>query len=268
MTKTLKVLFMTGSHLRHRYVANCLKDAGLLSALVIEQREEFVPSPPQGIQEEDRLLFIRHFKEREEAELRAFGDEPVEWGVPVLEVNPSELNSSATKEWIEQQQPDVVISYGVHKINQDILDIFPTYAWNIHGGLSPWYRGNITLFWPFYFLHPNWAGMTIHRLTSKLDGGGIIHHSVPELQFGDGIHDVACNAVKQAAADILVLLQKISNGKKIVEAPQKSSGKLFTSNDWEPHHLRVIYKLFNNDIVDCYLRGELGKTEPPLVRAF
>ncbi|BDG45790.1 MULTISPECIES: formyltransferase family protein [Parageobacillus] len=89
------------------------------------------------------------------------------------------------------------MTYGVNKIDDHVIDMLPDYAWNIHGGLSPWYRGNITLFWPFYMLRPNWAGMTIHRLTSKLDGGDIVHHSVPKLEYGDGIHDVACKAVKK-----------------------------------------------------------------------
>lgn len=264
----MKVLFMTGSHPRHRHVASSLRDAGFLSALVIEEREEFVPSPPPGLLEKDRLLFIRHFQERETAEHRAFNSEQVEWEIPVYNTTPSQLNSVEVKQWVASQNPDVVITFGVHKINQDLLDEFPEYSWNIHGGLSPWYRGNITLFWPFYFLKPNWSGMTIHRLTSKLDGGGIIHHSVPKLNFGEGVHDVASNAVKQAALDIVTILHKLSKGEEVIEVPQKSSGKLFTSNDWEPQHLRVIYELFNNDIVDHYLRGELGKTEPPLIRAF
>ncbi|KHL94003.1 methionyl-tRNA formyltransferase [Paenibacillus sp. IHB B 3415] len=264
----MKVLLMTGSHPRHRHIAKCLKDAGLLSALVIEQREEFIPPPPSGLLEEDRLLFIRHFVEREQAEHRAFNTEQIKWDIPVFNTTPSELNSTEVGRWVVSQKPDVVITYGVHKINQELLDKFPAHSWNIHGGLSPWYRGNITLFWPFYFLKPNWSGMTIHRLTSKLDGGGIIHHSVPELNFGEGIHDVASNAVKQVSEDIVAILKKLSYGETIIEVPQKSSGKLFTSNDWEAHHLRIIYKLFNNDIVDHYLRGELGKTEPPLVRAF
>jgi hypothetical protein len=32
--------------------------------------------------------------------------------------------------------------------------------WNIHGGLSPWYRGAITHFWPSYMLEPQLTGMS------------------------------------------------------------------------------------------------------------
>lgn len=265
----MKILFITGSHPRHAFVAKTLYEAGLLSSIIVETREEFIPMPPLGIIKSDENLFNRHFEDRERSEYRAFGSiDHTRWEIPTLKVETSELNSLKVKERIIELNPDIVISYGVHKLSEDLLDVFPVYSWNIHGGLSPWYRGNTTLFWPFYFLKPNWSGMTIHRLTSQLDGGGIIHHSVPQLEHGDGIHDVACKAVKQVALDLVTILKLILSGGSVEEVPQKSSGKLFTSIDWEPHHLRVIYEQFNNDIVDHYLNGLLGNSQPRLVRAF
>jgi len=50
--------------------------------------------------------------------------------------------------------------------------------------------------------------------------------------------------------------------------PQKSAGKLFLSSDWKPEHLRVIYQLFDNDIVGRYLDSDLPHVEPQLVRAY
>ncbi|GIO86601.1 hypothetical protein J25TS5_35330 [Paenibacillus faecis] len=265
----MKLLLLTGSHPRHLYFAQTLYNAGYLTSLIIEQREEFLPLPPANIEESDKKLFLRHFQDRERTEHQAFGKIDLsDWTVPVLYVNTSELNGPSVMDWVTKYDPEVVISYGIHKLNDEVLRLFPQYSWNIHGGLSPWYRGNTTLFWPFYFMKPNWAGMTIHRLTSKLDGGGVIHHSVPHLNYGDGIHDVACNAVKQTAIDLIEILRKISLGESIEEVPQKSSGKLFTSADWEPYHLRVIYELYDNNIVDLYLDGKLRNTPPPLVRAF
>jgi len=261
---------MTGSHSRHLYLADKLHRSGLLKGLVIERREAFVPWPPPGLQPMDEANFVRHFRDREHAEHRFFG--PAEQfrfdGLDVCEVNPEELNGARLQAWIVAREPDFVVSYGVHKISNDMLDVFPPIAWNVHGGLSPWYRGAITLFWPFYFLKPNWAGMTIHRLTSKLDGGGIIHHSVPRLERGDGIHDTACRAVQQVAEDLVTILRLVAGGAQIAEVPQKSSGKLFLAEDWKPEHLRLIYNLFDNDIVDHFLDGKLGHHEPPLVRAF
>jgi folate-dependent phosphoribosylglycinamide formyltransferase PurN len=266
----MKIILLTGSHPRHLFLAQSLYQEGLLGGLLIETRGSFVPAPDARLSDRDRAHFIRHFKDREESEEKAFGkiDADNFSGIPLLEATKEELNSPEIRSWISSIQPDVAISYGVHKLGDELLSILPSYAWNIHGGLSPWYRGNATLFWPFYFLKPNWAGMTIHQLTAKLDGGGIIHHSVPILERGDGIHDVACNAVKQAGEDLIRLLSMIRGGQPINAVSQKSSGKLFTTADWLPQHLRLIYETFNNDIVDRYLDGEFGHHEPPLIKAF
>ncbi|NOU66727.1 methionyl-tRNA formyltransferase [Paenibacillus sp. LMG 31461] len=266
----MKVIFLTGSHTRHSYIAWRLHKANLLSGLLVEEREEFVPSPHAGLKEVDHHNFVRHFKDRSESEERFLSTPESDSirGIPVLRVTMEELNSDKVKEWIQKQNPDVVLSYGVHKINKNILDILPKYAWNIHGGLSPWYRGNITMFWPFYFLQPNFAGMTVHHLTAQLDGGPIVHHSVPELVRGDGIHDVASRAVIQVAEDLIQILILLQDGKEINGQPQKNSGKLFTGVDWKPQHLRLVYNHFDNDIVDRFLDGEFGVQEPPLIKAF
>ena len=266
----MKAILLTGSHPRHLHIAKRLFDEGFLSGLLVEKREELLPSPYPGLSEQDRLNFIRHFQDREQAEQSAFKAIELDYftSIPVRTVTISELNSPETAEWITELGCDTVLSYGIHKLEQNILDILPERAWNIHGGLSPWYRGNTTLFWPFYFLKPHWAGMTIHRLTSKLDGGDIVHHSVPELKRGQGIHDVACSAVKQVGEDLVRILALLRGDYSVVAIPQKTSGKLFTSADWRPHHLRLIYNTFDNDIVDRFLEGEFPSEGPRLVRAF
>jgi folate-dependent phosphoribosylglycinamide formyltransferase PurN len=266
----MKIVFLTGSHPRHLHIAKRLHEAGYLNALLVETRETMLPSPPSGLPDIDRINFIRHFQDRDEAEHRSFGDITVDYfeDIPVKRVAMSELNSKETARWVNAIRPDIAVSYGIHKLDADMLNALPERAWNIHGGLSPWYRGNTTLFWPFYFLKPHWAGMTIHRLTSKLDGGDMIHHSRPALSRGDGIHDVACKAVHQAAEDLIQLFRMIEEEQPVIAVPQKSSGKLFTSADWIPQHLRLIYNTFDNDIVDHYLNGAFGSDEPKLVKAF
>lgn len=263
----MKIVVMTGSHPRHFYVVNQLVDLGIVAGHVIEEREEFMPQPPAWLEGIDRDNFIRHFQDREEAELRFFsGNDRVKESIPSFRVTRETLNSDGTLKWIQEISPDIVISYGVHKLDEKLLKKFPEHSWNIHGGLSPWFRGNITLFWPFFMLRPNWAGMTIHRLTERLDGGDIVHHSVPKLEYGDGVHDVACKAVQQVGQDLKKILSTIQL-EDIQYVPQKGTGKLFVGTDWTPQHLRLVYQTYNNDIVDHFLDGKLVKIEPNLVNA-
>lgn len=266
----MEVVLFAGSHPRHLYVAQQLADNDLLAGLVVEEREQFNPQPPERLNKVDRQNFIRHFEGRARAEKETFGEIKVSGfnEIPKIEITKEELNSDRVKNWVNQLNPKLVITFGVHMIEEELLAQMPDYAWNLHGGLSPWYRGCITLFWPFYFLQPNWAGMTIHYLSSELDGGDIVHHSRPELKYGDGIHDVAARAVVKGAKDLVNIIKILENNKRVPKKEQKSDGKLFLGRDWKPEQLRLIYNTFDNDIVDEYLEGKLNSPEPNLITAF
>lgn len=266
-----KVVFMCGSHRRHLYIANELGKFGRLAGLVIEKREDFVPVPPDDLSERDRNNFIHHFEERDKAETKFFSNVDVDAllnSTPHISVSKEDLNGSRTIAFLEEIQPDYLFSYGVHLISDTIIGLFDNRCFNLHGGLSPWYKGTITLFWPFYNLCPNWAGMTIHKLTSRLDAGEILHHSVPVLLHGDKMHEVACKATVQVSADLCRILDMVDKGHELTFQKQKSNGKLWVETDWTPQHLRVIYEFFDDNIVDMFLNGELTVSEPPLYKQF
>ena len=263
-----RIVLMCGSHLRHIYVASALLNIGRLAALVIEERESFVPQPDPSWIPHYQELFRHHFEKREYCEKKYFRSvdlETIANRVSTLRVQTKELNEKKTIDFLSEHKDCILLSYGVHQLDEAIISLFPQRCFNIHGGLSPWFRGNATLFWPFYFLKPNYAGMTIHRLSNKLDGGDILHHSLPELAYGDGIHDVACKAVIQVVNDLCKILELADAGQKLTCHPQKSSSKLFVTQDWTPQTLTVIYDLYKDRIVDHYLDGVFIKNVPPVI---
>ena len=170
----MKVVFATGSHPRHGAMARRLAETGHLAGLLVERREEFIPTPPENIDENLKELFRFHFAERERVESEMFSEwNPAALGVPLLEVSQEELNAEATHAFLIDHGPDLFLSYGVHKLNPQTLAVLEGRKWNIHGGLSPWYRGVITLFWPSYLLEPQMTGMTVHELTEDIIGDGL-----------------------------------------------------------------------------------------------
>ena len=52
----------------------------------------------------------------------------------------------------------------------------------MHGGLSPWYKGGATHFWPTYLMEPEFTGITVHETTKDLDAGAIIHQEIVDLK--------------------------------------------------------------------------------------
>ena len=135
---------------------------------------------------------------------------------------------------------------------------------NLHLGLSPWYKGAATLFWPFYFMSPQFAGITFHQITKKADQGEIIHQSVPNLEYGDTIHDVGIKCIFKAKQDVIKLINHYKKTNSFLGKYQKSDGRIWRVKDFHPSHLRLVYDLFDDDLVDQYLDGFLKQEKPNL----
>ena len=269
----MRVLLFSGSHARHVYVhekviaSDELEIAGVISM----QRESTLPDPPEGWPEHDRELFRHHFERRDKVERAAYGDRSVdryEDVAPTLFVERDELNSKEVVEFVRSIDANACFIFGTGLILDPVLPELPEWKLNFHLGLSPRYKGSATLFWPFFFLEPQFAGGTLHQIIPEPDAGGIVHHTVPELKRGNGIHETAADVVMKFAEETVVLLEYLAEAGSLPVEEQTSTGKLFFSDDFDPHHLRVIYDLYNNEIVDEYLDGKLGNREPNVIDAF
>ena len=167
-------------------------------------------------------------------------------------------------DFIKKLKLNIVLVYGVNIIKEPLFSTLPTLSFNIHSGIIPRYRGTACNFWPFYFLEPNWAGVTLHYLIKELDMGNIVHQVTPELEYGDSIHEVSCKAIVKISAE----LEKVINlllKYEIAGISIKNSGKVFYYNDFRPEHLRIIYNYYNDKIVDEYLNCNIKNESPKLV---
>jgi len=267
----MKLLLLSGSHSRHLFVHQRILDEFDVCGAVLMVREDEIPAPPPSIQEQDKSNWIRHFGDRHQVETAAFGrqsPEDIFQNTPLMKVTSSQLNSAETTQFIDRLDADIAIIFGTDLIRDPLFTALPKEKINLHLGLSPWYRGSATLFWPFYDLRPQYAGATFHYIIPEADAGNIIHQSIPDLTAGDGIHDVAANTVKSATSDLVKLLHMRNSGGEFQDKRQRSSGRLFLSNDFKPEHLRVIYELYDNDITDQFLQGKLSSPRPRLISAF
>lgn len=263
----MSIVFICGNHPRHAFIARCLAKSGKLSFLIIEEREQFTPQPPANLDEHLAALFTFHFSERERIESQFFGT--AEWPeVATLKIQASELNSQAVIDIVSKHATALLISYGCHKLSSQLLSAAPKHKWNCHGGLSPWYKGAITHFWPSYLLEPQMTGMTVHQLSEQLDAGNIIHQCLAPLVRGDTLHMLAARAVMALGDDLPRLAELAIAQESIAFAPQSSSGMLWRSSQWQPHHLPMIYDVYQDRIVDAYLDGKLLHKEPNVFRQF
>jgi hypothetical protein len=263
----MRTLWIGGNHPRHLYYINTVAAIYPLSGALIETRENLIPDPPERLAEVDRENFVRHFDSRAQAEERYFGDQPLP-DCPRLEVGAGGLNGDASVDFVHEIDPELVLIFGSGLIKDPLYSALPRHSINLHLGVSPRYRGAATLFWPFYFMEPAYAGTTFHYIIAEPDAGDVIHQVTPALVRGDGVHDVACKAVMTSAREAVHLLEIFERDGQWKVHRQRGTGKNFLASDFKPEHLRVLYNVFDNDMVDRYLDGDLPSKEPPLFRQY
>lgn len=257
----MKILFISGTHNRHLHFFRSLLSLEAEFSAIVMQREDQLPGMPENLLERDQKLFERHFRTRFSVEDSHFGHisaEDTYRDIPTFLCGPEDINTAAAANFVLSQKPDLAIVFGPDLIKSPLFEALPETTINLHLGLSPWYRGAATLFWPFYFLEPNFAGATFHQVTASPDAGNILHQSVPTLVAGDGIHDVGARTVEVATLDFVSIVEQMMGGKEFPFIPQKGQGKLFSRKDFRASHLRTIYETFDDDIVNEFLAGNLS----------
>jgi methionyl-tRNA formyltransferase len=263
----MRIVIFSGSHGRHFFLHSKIIDSFNVVGIVYMEREDVKPNPEISWNRNQKELFEMHFEKRRKVEYEYFGNfgESIFNQIPKLEVSRFELNSEKTVNFLKSIEFDVTIVFGVDIIKDPVFSLLPYWKINIHLGLSPWYKGAATLFWPFYFLEPQLSGATIHLIAPKADAGDIIHHSIPQLKSGSTLHEHSANVVIKASQDLIDILRKISAGKEIILHKQKQSGKLFMESDFRPEHLELIYTFYKDGIIDKFISGEFNHRKPKLI---
>ncbi len=263
----MKITCIVGNHPRHAFIARSIAASGFLTDIIVEEREIFMPSPPEGLDKQTSDLFMHHFTERDRVEHEMFGE--VCWPEGNLHrVSYEDLNSTKIHDIIRTAKPDLLISYGCHMLSDETLACAHGEKWNCHGGLSPWYRGAITHFWPSYMLEPQMTGMTVHDLTAQLDAGDVVHQCASDLVRGDTLHMLGARAVEKLGTEMPQLIQMLNEKGTLPKKAHKTSGMLWLSSKWRPEHLHQIYTHHNDRVVDSYLDGKIKGKTPTLHRQF
>ena len=264
----MKLIFISGNHHRHYFVANQMSKLFDQVIWIKEKREKFIPNVSKNINNKLKKLSKLHFLKRKTAEEKHFKDKNNYKYKNIkkkLIINRKDFKKKIFNILENIGYADFLISYGCSKFPSKVFENKKIKNfWNIHGGLTPNYRGSITNFWPSYFLEPQKTGMTLHILNKNIDGGDVIFQTDCKLNIKDGLHDLNCKAIinfcKKFKKKIPIIYKKKIKGIKI-----KTNGKIWSKSDWHEKHLIVIYDKFNDKIIDYCKRNNLLKDKPRLI---
>lgn len=177
-------------------------------------------------------LLKRTLKTSEERDRRIekqfFPVERSEWpkGIPVRKS--PDPNGEEMVEWVRALRPDVLVVFGTRMIREPMLSLARLGALNLHTGLSPHYRGGQCTFWCLYEGDLEHVGVTVHHLTSRIDGGDIVYTARPEVEPGDTVRSLECKLVQLGTERMIQAVRELVEG-KAPRIPQREKGKLFLS---------------------------------------
>lgn len=84
------------------------------------------------------------------------------------------VNDDDTIRMLREVQPEVVAVFGTRVLSKHLLSSVPARFINLHGGVSPGFRGCHGAYWALATGHPELAGVTIHLIDQGLDTGPVL----------------------------------------------------------------------------------------------
>ena len=260
----MRLVIFTSSSLRHRAFAKrvCQSKKMKVEKIFYEsgnQLQKLVDT------RSDNLIQLNHLIAREQSEKDVFN--------LFLKYSNYTSNSQMHVErgWYSSKEclteliklnPDLILVYGTSIIKGDIISTFNGKILNVHLGLSPFYRGSGTNFFPFVNNEPEYCGATYMYLDAGVDTGEIIHQIRPDIFPSDSFHQLS-NRFLVKVFDIYVdLVEKFDQIKTSKPARQPLSNnvrKFYRKKDFSDESIEKLYFNFKNDILANYLYKKKDK---------
>ena len=267
-----RAVLLTGNGRRHRYVAVRLAEGLGLSGVLSEAKPMNSPgSVPET--EEDRRVIECHFSGRDAAEDALLGrDVEFPEGVPLREVPIGGSNFLETLQWIGTLKVDVVLLYGTSIIKSRLLRAFGMRVLNMHLGLSPYYRGSGTNFWPLVDRRPECVGVTIHLATSEVDGGPILAQVRPSIESGDRSHEIGTRSILSGLRALMSVVPAYLEGRLLPVPQSPFKNPAYRRRDFSASSVRRMEHHFATGMIEEYLSDKTTRdlrypiVDPPGVR--
>lgn len=187
----MKALVLTSTSPRHQFFVQQIATHFEIAAIVCEQKRNYYVQ-----QREDSEAIRTHFARNAAQELVCFKDVSEKPATNVMTV--PDINAPEVMHWVSGLDVDVVCLFGTSILKAHWLSAFPDKIVNLHLGLSPWYRGSATLFWPFADSAAEFLGTTIHLAVEKVDAGAILHRVRPRLQPGQNYYQISNQLIRES----------------------------------------------------------------------
>lgn len=242
----LRVLLLCGRSPRHLYVANALCEAADVLAIVQETGTEWSAKKILRKFRPDNLLRKtwrwlrdrRRYTGNQEGKF-FFGDQTPRLAHPELIREAPHINHPEVLRLAREMQPDLIAVFGTSLLRGEMLNQGRLGIVNLHGGLSPEYRGADCTFWALYNGEPEKIGCTLHYINAGIDTGKLIAHICPAVQADDDELTLFWRGVRESAAAYAELMSRLAQGERFGQ-PQSHQGRLYQVKDRGLRHEQFV----------------------------
>jgi len=253
MENKMKIVVLTSNSLRHKFLANTLSSY-CDDALIIS---ECKPQTSSFNDSKNSTEIENHFLLRDQTEKSFFPND--NYFIPkTLPIIYKEANSPYVYEAIKNFKPDILIVFGSSIIKEPLISLLPVgHIINLHLGISPYYRGSGTNFWPFVNDELEYLGSTILHLDAGIDTGDIICHVRPNIELNDNVHTVGCKIIKSSVESLIKIIKLLDGGKKLNRVKQwEVKDRYYKTKDFDETALSKYKNNLKNNMIKNYLESE------------
>jgi methionyl-tRNA formyltransferase len=263
--KTL--ILITGCELRHEFFRKFISTDSEIK-VVKSYCESSIKSIENVVSKDsNNQLRKSHLEARSKSEkyyFERYCAESVDLSNPKL-IKKGEINDPGIVAEIIKSNPDYIVSYGCSIIKSELIEFFRDRFINIHLGLSPYYRGSGTNYWPFVFDELQFIGVTFMFINEGIDTGEIIHQIRAEILECDSIHDIGNRLITAMSKEVILLIKsgilvKSEDTYSVSSTPRR----YFSKKDFTEESLLRVSENFSKNIIGKYLsnRGVIDAKYP------
>lgn len=265
-----RVAIMTGSELRHTFFSKatalatgievvttmCEETGGLLQARV--------DAASQGAALMQSHLDARAASERDF--FQPFVTITPDRSNPIM-IGRGEINDTGRLKAILEAEPDLLVSFGCSIVKSSLLGSYAGRFINVHLGLSPYYRGSGTNFWPLVNNEPEFVGATFMHIDAEVDTGEIIHQIRAEVEAGDTPHQIGNRLIGKMAIACADLIRRFGRLERLAPPRRPAMARCYRQKDFTAAAVERLYRNFSDGLVRKYLEQRSSRVaSAPIVQ--
>lgn len=246
MVYALNGIIITSNNPRHRYFAKILSKKFNIKLILSEDKGQYYSN-----QKKESQIVREHFYNLEIEEKKVFGN--IDWPEIDTKLIPKNfINSEKIIKQVIDLNPEFIFLFGSSILSETWINKFDKKIINLHLGLSPYYKGSATLFWPIANNEIECVGATIHLAEKAVDSGKIIARIKPTLQIGDNLYTLSYKTIRESIDKFPEYCLKFKKGIIKPFIPNCIDSKIYKKADFNDEYL---LKALNN------IKGGLTKQQ-------